>query len=378
MKESYKNVLVMLGACVFAFFLAEGVLRALPRRMPAPIPGTILYGGGSPFLYGIPTRYEPKPGAILRVVLADGAEILETLNSEGFRGPEYAIPKPASTFRILAAGDSVVQGFTVEEGKTWERVLERSCREKAERACEVLNAGVGGYVSWQVLERLKRRGLKFQPDVVVLLAGWNDLGYSSRKDWKPGMDLTQLEEAYVNESVRSTPRLRDLFYRYSRVAASIRDFRNVRWNARRIEDLLNRSKAPSGIVFNDAALRLYVENLEKILGACQEARARLAVVLFPALPTPALAGDTEVARKMLVFLENFPLSVPDFLDWQSRYLQAIRDFGAAHPEVTLVDAYGAFQKLNRSERIAAFTDQVHLTPRGNELLGTTVFESLLR
>jgi hypothetical protein len=43
------------------------------------------------------------------------------------------------------------------------------------RRCEVINAGVPGYTTWQELEFLRQYGLSMQPDLVVLGFVYNDL-----------------------------------------------------------------------------------------------------------------------------------------------------------------------------------------------------------
>jgi lysophospholipase L1-like esterase len=379
-----KNALLVLGSCVLALLLMEGALRIL--KLPAPkaasVPGSVApVNGESPFLYSGTIGYEPRPNARILVTSSDRPEpFVEKLNQDGFRGRDVTIPKQAGTFRILALGDSVVQGFSVSEERTWERVLERALRARSRREdvhYEVVNAGVGGYVSWQVGKRLMSRGLKYQPDMVILLAGLNDLSFSTRSEWRPGLTLADIEQAYTGRiSSAGRQRFRDRLYQRSRVAAVIRDVRNTRWNAQRVEDVIRKKQLPSGLAFNEKALGEYVRNVASILEACQAAKAQLAVVLFPVLPTPELVSDHEMLLKMLAFLDSFPIGAPDFVAWQRRYLQALREFGAAHAEVTLIDAYGAFQKLSREERLAAFTDQVHLSVRGNEILGETALRAL--
>src|SRR5207244_1737730 len=100
----------------------------------------------------------------------------ETMNSDGFRGPDRAIPKPANVYRVLAIGDSVVQavigGIRYEE--SWPTLLEEllpgaSAAPARAIRYEVINAGVGGYASWQALNRLRSRGLKYQPDLLIVL-----------------------------------------------------------------------------------------------------------------------------------------------------------------------------------------------------------------
>src|SRR4051812_34877583 len=46
------------------------------------------------------------------------------INSRGTRGPEFAVPKPANTFRILSLGDSRTFGWGLTEDETYTKRLE--------------------------------------------------------------------------------------------------------------------------------------------------------------------------------------------------------------------------------------------------------------
>ena len=90
------------------------------------------------------------------------------VNREGFPGPDFVIPKPAGTWRMLFFGDSCTQqGFP-------RRVAERVAADLPGRRFEAVNLGVAGYSSLQGrlvadawLERL-------EPDLSIVFYGWND------------------------------------------------------------------------------------------------------------------------------------------------------------------------------------------------------------
>lgn len=157
---------------VVAFFGAvEGILRLVGVASPVERPRILLREMDSdivlPFVR--PDRevfWSPRPG--FRGVFR-GSPV--SINSLGLRGPELARPKPAGRRRIACFGDSITFGFGVGDDETYSHVLGRML---ASRDVEVVNAGVTGFTSHQVLGWLRRVAPQAQPDVVTVLIGWND------------------------------------------------------------------------------------------------------------------------------------------------------------------------------------------------------------
>ncbi len=96
-------------------------------------------------------------------------------NPQRFKGPLMAVPKPREVFRILCYGDSNTDG--PNQG-SWPEVLQEVLnqhRPLAGRRYEVVNAGVVGYSSHQGLLRFQQEGKTYQPDLVIVSFGWNDV-----------------------------------------------------------------------------------------------------------------------------------------------------------------------------------------------------------
>jgi hypothetical protein len=90
-------------------------------------------------------------------------------NSLGMRDREHPLQKPPNTYRILALGDSFVQGHGVELADTMVTHLEASLNvPPRSQTVEVLNGGVFGYSP--MLEYLYLRDLigTLQPDAVIV------------------------------------------------------------------------------------------------------------------------------------------------------------------------------------------------------------------
>jgi lysophospholipase L1-like esterase len=84
---------------------------------------------------------------------------------------EYSIEKPDNTFRIIALGDSFTFGYAVSDNDNWvrklEQILANNCKTKSK--FELLNLGVWSYDTEYALERFRRRGIKYDPDLVLWL-----------------------------------------------------------------------------------------------------------------------------------------------------------------------------------------------------------------
>jgi lysophospholipase L1-like esterase len=95
-----------------------------------------------------------------------------TTNSFGFLGPERSLHKPPNTRRVAVLGDSVAQGWGVDQRRSFVSLLED--RLNAERPAglshrfEVLNFAVTGYELPQILDVAEEDVPRFEPDVCIL------------------------------------------------------------------------------------------------------------------------------------------------------------------------------------------------------------------
>jgi len=129
----------------------------------------------------------------LRDVVWDQTPV--TTNAQGLRYDHDVAGKPPGAFRILCLGDSVTFGFRVplvflkrpqERDPSWlpyPARLEKALRAaNPGRTIEVIPLAVPGYSSHQGLSWLRRDLLRYRPDVVTLLYGWNDVSLRGVSD----------------------------------------------------------------------------------------------------------------------------------------------------------------------------------------------------
>jgi hypothetical protein len=144
-----------------------------------------------------------------------------SMNSHGLRDKEYSLQRPEDKNRLLVLGDSFGWGFGVEHEQIFTEIL-----EKKHPDWEIINASVAGYSTDQQLLYLKHRGLRYQPDVVLLLFHPNDVGGNNNTEQhgynKAKFQLTNdrlvltnhpVPEARFNQRIRQTIVSNTYFFR---------------------------------------------------------------------------------------------------------------------------------------------------------------------
>ncbi len=105
--------------------------------------------------------------------------VVET-NSDGLRDREYPAAKGRAE-RIVFLGDSVTLGWGVAKGSTFEALLESRLNQI--RPTEILNFGVGNFNTEQQVALFLEKGLKYDPDGVVVFYFINDAEPLPKSSW---------------------------------------------------------------------------------------------------------------------------------------------------------------------------------------------------
>ena len=91
-------------------------------------------------------------------------------NKHGHRGRDYGPERLNGKYRVLILGDSFTEGVHVKDEELFSSRLENLNPE-----IEAINAGIGGYGTVQEYLYLTSEGLRFRPDLVLLMFFENDL-----------------------------------------------------------------------------------------------------------------------------------------------------------------------------------------------------------
>jgi lysophospholipase L1-like esterase len=197
MKQRRSSILGVLGIVCLAIAGASLVLVA--AEVALRITGSMSSDVAEeppldPELEGLPVlksmRDLSRPN--VRGVLGD---VLYRTNSDGFRGREFDHEVPPGIFRIVLIGDSYTMGWKVAEEDTYAARLETALSAAGGNRFEVLNFGLSGLNIRQVILRLQRNGLAYEPNLIVYGYTLNDA--FQRVGAKDG--LAEQRHAQLNE-----------------------------------------------------------------------------------------------------------------------------------------------------------------------------------
>jgi acyl-CoA thioesterase-1 len=120
-------------------------------------------------------------GGVLSAVIFAGCEEKQSLT-----------PPVVRPITIVALGDSLTEGYGVEDHNAYPALLEVRLR-KTGVSCTVVNAGISGETSSGLLSRIDRV-LSLKPDIVILCTGAND--------GLQGVDIRQIQNN-ISKMVRT-------------------------------------------------------------------------------------------------------------------------------------------------------------------------------
>lgn len=161
MKHAVRTIAINVVVLLAIVLLLEGGLRLLTPRPEGKYRG---FFAGQLGLY-------PENSSLPMLGVTNW--VVKT-NQWGFRGPDVARDKAPGVLRIAMVGDSVTDGFYVENEDTYPANVERDLRA-AGASVEVMNTAHGGSTINRQLAILRDAVTPFAPDMVVLTFVTNDI-----------------------------------------------------------------------------------------------------------------------------------------------------------------------------------------------------------
>jgi lysophospholipase L1-like esterase len=224
---------------------------------------------------------DPYLGFTLNPKYADAYKI----NSQGFRGAEFAPVK--SGYRVVCVGDSIVFGFELnDESAPFPVQLQDKLRAAGYPDIEVINGGVPGYSSLNVLRFVERKVLPLAPDLIIVTTGWNDLIPSLAPGWRPDSPETGVEPPRDYSPLAIMRAARTLGARLRGRVQTGRHHATAAPGAEKIR--------PEAL--NPAAVEQYRSNLLKLAGLCRDRGVSLILMNIPSVLSRAPMSASELAK----------------------------------------------------------------------------------
>jgi lysophospholipase L1-like esterase len=292
-----------------------------------------------------------------------GGDLIFETNHLGFRGPDFEPEKAAGTYRIVVLGGSaVVTGRTNDDMFT--ALLEQSLADEFEgTSFEVINAGVPGYTSTQEMFLIETQVLSWEPDLVLVYDGRNDMFEASMPDYTPYLTQRNREVA-LSQRGSDTP-LRQHLFTWDLIARYVL---RADQQEHPEQDYATPRGAHHAYHAHPEGLDVYQSNLETIAIVLQGYGVQPAMAFQPTLITTA-KPLTEAEVGLLDELDSrFVAAQQELLPEAALRMGAVAE---AH-DVPWVDLSGVFDE--QTDRM--FLDDVHQTDAGNALIAQALLEML--
>ncbi|MCP4609820.1 MAG: hypothetical protein GY845_14020 [Planctomycetes bacterium] len=177
-----QRILLILGSVILACLFCDIALWLIaPVKHPYPDNILNLYLNLSP---KVMATLEPD-GKIMPGV---SSPTRFTTNAFGFRSSRMqSIEKPVNVRRIFCIGGSTTECHYIDDQDVWTEQLNQILQTKMspDLTVDVINAGVAGHSTREHLTILSQRIIPFEPDLVIVMAGINDLVLQMAPDYSP-------------------------------------------------------------------------------------------------------------------------------------------------------------------------------------------------
>ena len=331
--------------------------------------------------FSLPSHETHLPHPYRQTILRPNAEIEdgEVLDSEGFRqtGPTRVGNR---VYRILALGDSCTfSAGSSTQACTYPFLLEEQLAETFSRPVEVLNAGVPGYNSLQMLlymhEILKNRSF----DEVFVYGGWNDFRVlmhdrGLRYIENNGLGLPKMyRHATYWELRRPDTRPWERLLGHSFLFNHLRFKWMAHFEKKRVTDFWKNhplSQLPEEPLIIDKIFENFRNNLEGIIAM---ARGRGMEVSLITLATPLrkrYSGNQEKAIRERFGHDFYRLTPSETTFYVTRFNAVIRELSTKYT----CRLYDWARWNHDADDVTLFRDIVHPGDRGYRLLVDKIVE----
>lgn len=324
-------------------------------------------------------RYQADEDLGFRLEPSDKAMV----NELGFRDRLYPMKKSKGVFRIVGLGDSqtVSCGFT-DISNAYLKILENNLNliESSPWKYEILNMGVPNYAPHNYLAMLKKHGIKYDPDLVMVgffIGNDIQMAPQDRKYIifdgallsKQAMNLDELSEFelkvwkwfHERKIYRVIQRAK-----YARIWTADGDTTGRKLNRLSIF-LKDNARTQSDKIEIEKAWSDVQTSLSQIRTMALQINARLLIVLIP-----EEYQVNEYMRTITMQEWNYSNEDYDFQQWNQKLASFCSD-----NQIELIDPIQGFSKVIKHERLY-FKNDTHLNENGHRLLAQSIQDFVVK
>ncbi len=158
-----------------------------------------------------------------------------TVNSLGFRSPEFPVDKSEDVYRVIVLGSYPAFGSGVNDDETYSSYLQKKLQKiYPDKKIEVWNGGQQGTTSINGYARLIKEIPKYQPDLLIWDFGWVDLYFGedfvkdeSDQDFEYSLKQRTLQWVWRNLTFAVSSRLIYHFFNADFRKVLLKDWRRL-------------------------------------------------------------------------------------------------------------------------------------------------------
>jgi hypothetical protein len=312
------------------------------------------------------SAFKGRPGYIYK-----DKKLHKTINDFGFIStPNLTVDKPDKTIRIVFLGGSSTAGtgWNLSDEDTWPwQTIQLIKKEFPKLDIDFINGAVSGYTSFESYGRLWSRISFFNPDIICVYHGWNEMYYFTKNNmdnivrWKEKSDGSwDIDKPVYAKIIK--PLFLDYLIQHSQLLIRIR---------------LKLSKLPGGEIgngkkeqflskgYDKRGLEVFRKNLQLIKMATELMKAKLFVCKQATLIVPGLTPDQQKHCRFDYHGFNYEAHIDAFRNIYRIIEQEI-------------DAESIIDVTSISGKPEYFNDHIHPTKQGSYEIAKIVSGQIIR
>lgn len=360
------QMMLVVAAALLGVAAAEVGLRLLRSAglyTPKMLPGeSDAYLKGSPYLFSV---LRPHTSDVYGWTLdPQGFKARITVNSLGFRGPEFAPEKPPGVYRVFCLGGSSTfgyQGSIPGDEDTYPAQLQRVLRDRGHtRGIEVVNAGTPGWTLRNSLLNYITRVGWLAPDLLIVNHAANDVIWARTWDDVRMSPTWDPPAPYAESRLHRLGRKSWLFREVVDKAVDRRAARIPSKGAARDEPL-------------EVMLAAYSRHLESLIILAQAQGVAVVLTSEPMWSPPHCDNRANADEKQICGPMEFYYPHLTEIGRQRSFeaIKTIQQRSAAAHGLQWIDVDARIPKSTQY-----FADFVHLTPAGTALQASVIADAL--